>query len=155
MEVKIFGQSLRIEVILVCVLLGFVLGSHLLCSCSKISFSKGLDLLKASSFKEGLAMLEGADLNYKMGGDVPNSWENQNAGKFESKDWYKSLESNTAPDPMKQTESGKMEFLAYNKFDSKCCPSPYTSDAGCACISPEQMKYLNSRGGNRTFPSDF
>lgn len=155
MEVKVFGQSLRVEVILVCILLGFILGSHLLCSCSKLSLSRLLQVFSSSSIQEGLSLLEGSELDYKMGADVLNSWENQNKEKYESKDWYKSLEVNSAPDPSKQVDSGKMEFLAYNKFDSKCCPSPYTSDAGCACISPEQMKYLNSRGGNRTFPSDF
>ena len=40
-------------------------------------------------------------------------------------------------------------------FKPECCPSTYSSSQGCACLCPQQINYLNSRGGNRTFPTQF
>lgn len=143
MEIQLFGQKLRVEVIILSVLLGYLIGAHLICSCSKISLKEGLSLL-------------GAPVSYNMGDGVSGSWENKSDLKFsDPNDWYKSLEGNTAPEPGKFIESGRLELFAENKFDAKCCPSFYSGDMGCPCISPEQMKYLNSRGGNRTFPTEF
>jgi len=45
------------------------------------------------------------------------------------------------------------------QFKPECCGNPagssYSNSMGCACICPEQWTFLNSRGGNRTFPSEF
>jgi len=50
-------------------------------------------------------------------------------------------------------------FFGNIKFKPECCGNPagsfYSNSIGCACICPEQWNYLNSRGGNRTFPSEF
>ena len=48
---------------------------------------------------------------------------------------------------------GELLIFAENKFDPKCCPSAYSNSSGCVCATPEQMNYLNTRGGNRTFSS--
>ena len=48
---------------------------------------------------------------------------------------------------------GELVIFAQNKFKPECCPSPYSSSTGCACITPEQYNYLNTRGGNRTSDS--
>lgn len=144
MEIVVFGQKLRIEVIIICVILGYILGAHLLCSCSKITV------------KEGLSMLKSAPLDYRMGSDIPNSWENKPEMRYNGpNDWYKSLENNVAPDPRQMIASGHMSMLSDNTFDPKCCPSTYTSSMGCACLSPEQTKYLSERGGNRTFATEY
>jgi hypothetical protein len=144
MEIVIFGQKLRVEVIIICVILGYILGGHLLCSCSKVTA------------KEGLALLKGAPLDYRMGSDVKSSWENKSDLKYNGpNDWFKSLENNIAPNPQKMTESGQLDLLADNKFDPNCCPSFYSSSMGCACLSPEQAKYLSERGGNRTFATEY
>jgi hypothetical protein len=37
-----------------------------------------------------------------------------------------------------------------NQVKPECCGSSYSSDMGCVCTTPEQRKYINSRGGNRT-----
>ena len=45
------------------------------------------------------------------------------------------------------------------EFKPECCGNPagsfYSNSVGCACICPEQWTYLNSRGGNRSFPTEF
>lgn len=37
-----------------------------------------------------------------------------------------------------------------NQSKPECCSSTYSSDMGCVCTTPEQRKYINTRGGNRT-----
>ena len=37
-----------------------------------------------------------------------------------------------------------------NQAKPECCSSTYASDMGCVCTTPEQRKYINTRGGNRT-----
>ena len=44
---------------------------------------------------------------------------------------------------------GEMFFFKKNQFKPECCPATYTTSAGCACISKDQLSYLNNRGGNR------
>ena len=47
-------------------------------------------------------------------------------------------------------ESGTLAVLAHNKFSPHCCPSTYTSDRGCACLTKKQKKMFQTRGSNRT-----
>lgn len=146
MEINIFGQKVKVEMILFGVVLGYILGAHLLCSCSKISAREGLQML-------------GTAIDYNMGEGVSTSWLNKpTAGTQQGGAGggiYKSLEGNIAPNPSETITSGKMDILAENKYDPKCCPSTYSNSQGCACISPEQMKYLSNRGGNRTFSTEY
>ena len=37
-----------------------------------------------------------------------------------------------------------------NQAKPECCSSTYSSDMGCVCTTPQQRKYINTRGGNRT-----
>ena len=37
-----------------------------------------------------------------------------------------------------------------NQAKPECCSATYSSDMGCVCTTPEQRKYINTRGGNRT-----
>lgn len=41
-----------------------------------------------------------------------------------------------------------------NAVKPECCGSTYSSDTGCVCTTPDQRKFLNMRGGNRTVPDD-
>jgi hypothetical protein len=41
-----------------------------------------------------------------------------------------------------------------NVAKPECCGSTYSTDTGCVCTTPEQRKFLNMRGGNRTVPDD-
>lgn len=142
MEIQLFGQKLRVEVIIISIVLGYIIGGHILCSCSKISIKEGLSLL-------------GYPISHHMGEDVNSSWEYSDLKYNDTNDLYKTLEGYSAPEPSKWVDSGRLNLLSNNKIDPKCCPSSYSNGMGCHCISPEQMKYLNYRGGNRTFPTEF
>lgn len=144
MELKLFGHTCRLEIILICLLVGFVLGSHLFCSCSRISL------------QEGMAVM-GTAINWTMGEDVVNSWTNK-ADKYSNDMGYSSTKSKWAqykgtPVPLPE---GEMFMFANNEFKPECCPSTYSSSSGCACITQEQVNYLNQRGGNRSIaPAEY
>ncbi len=36
-----------------------------------------------------------------------------------------------------------------NRISADCCPSPFSSDRGCVCLTDEQVKVFANRGGNR------
>jgi hypothetical protein len=36
-----------------------------------------------------------------------------------------------------------------NKIGPECCPSPFSTDLGCVCLTDKQIKDFNKRGGNR------
>ena len=144
MELKIFGHSCRLEIIIVCLVVGFVLGAHLFCSCSRIGA------------QEGMAVM-GAALDWTMGQDVATSWTTK-AKSYANEMGYSSTQSKWSqhkgtPVPLPE---GEMFMFANNEFKPECCPSTYTSSTGCACITQEQVNYINQRGGNRTLaPAEF
>lgn len=41
-----------------------------------------------------------------------------------------------------------MFMMAFNKCDPSCCPSPYSCDRGCVCMTKDQINYVGTRGFN-------
>lgn len=37
-----------------------------------------------------------------------------------------------------------------NKVSADCCPSPFSTDGGCLCLTDKQLANFASRGGNRS-----
>jgi len=37
-----------------------------------------------------------------------------------------------------------------NRMSPDCCPSPFSGDTGCVCLTDKQRKEFGSRGGNRS-----
>lgn len=145
MEIKILGYKMRIELIVLSILVGSFIGANVFCNCS-------------GGVKEGFNVarqMTGSVLNYSMGKGVKGSWDKPN-NSYNYNSWFKHLDGNTQgykpPFPVRQ---GQLDMLAKNKFDPNCCPSTYSSSTGCLCVTPDQMKYLNERGGNRTFATEY
>jgi len=105
-----------------------------------------------NSGKEGMAIM-GSDVNEVQNGDVAGMWVTK-ANTYASEFGYGIMNNTgsayTADEPLK---NGEMVIFAKNKFKPECCPSPYSSSTGCVCMTPEQINYLNTRGGNRTSDS--
>jgi len=144
MEINILGQKLRIEIIILCMLLGGFIGVNMFCSC-------------AGGVKEGFQIgteLMGAALNYSMGNGVKGSWDNTKADAEAKKvNVYDTLSTNVGGEvPL---PDGELYMFYNNKNSPDCCPSVYSADNGCVCASREQMVYLNQRGGNRTLNTEF
>ena len=137
MEINILGQRMRIEIIIICIIIGWFICVNVFCSCSggvKEGFNSALDIT-------------GAALGYSMGDGVKNSWEHVRENIHQTSG-ISSLEGNLGgPVPL---PDGELYMFKDNKSDPNCCPGVYSSSTGCVCASPEQMNYLNKRGGNRT-----
>jgi len=136
MEINILGQRMRIEVIIICILVGWFICANVFCSCSggvKEGFNSALDLT-------------GAALDYTMGTGVKGSWDTPR--KNIPRNINQQLDGNVGgPIPLPENE---LFIWRENKSDPNCCPATYSTSMGCICSSPEQMNYLNERGGNRT-----
>ena len=143
MEFKAFGQNIRLEIILLCLILGTLVFMVTTCSCFKMSVFETF-----SSVNEGMNNM--APLNDQIMANSPNSWANK-ASEYAGGMGYESILAGqknhvgTAV-PLENT----MLMFKDNKFKPECCPSTYTNSTGCACVSTEQTQYLNQRGGNRT-----
>jgi hypothetical protein len=51
--------------------------------------------------------------------------------------------------PSQADSTNEIMFLVDNKVDSECCPSAFTTDTGCVCLTEENRQLMASRGGNR------
>ena len=113
-------------------------------------FKKGLSVI--SPVNEGLTTI-GSDINEVQNGDVAGMWVTK-ANTYASEFGYGTINNTgsaySADEPLK---NGEMVMFAKNKFKPECCPAPYSSSTGCVCMTPEQINYLNTRGGNRTSDS--
>jgi hypothetical protein len=56
----------------------------------------------------------------------------------------------TPEHPYDQTDDQKLYTFANNKQSAECCPSPFSGDLGCVCLTNEQKAEFGSRGGNRS-----
>ena len=144
MEMKLFGMQCRLEIIIICLIVGAILGGHLLCSCSKIGLQEGMAIM-------------GAPVDWRMGAGQATNWQNKadqyasDMGYSEERSKYNKYSGTPVPLP-----EGQLFMFADNKFKPECCPSIYTSSTGCACITQEQVNYINQRGGNRTMaPAEY
>lgn len=102
--------------------------------------------------KEGMTTL-GSDVNEVQNSDVAGMWVTK-ANTYASEFGYGTLNNAgaayTADEPLK---NGELVMFAKNKSKPECCPAPYSTSTGCICMTPEQINYLNTRGGNRTSDS--
>jgi hypothetical protein len=46
-------------------------------------------------------------------------------------------------------EQNNLMFLVGNRTDPSCCPSAFTTDSGCVCLSESDSSLLSHRGGNK------
>ena len=141
MEMKLFGIRFRPFIVVSCIIIGVIIGCFSICSCSKISLT---------DVKEGFTDF-GASTMYNMSEGVQGSFGNKNLPSLSA-----NLEANGGPKlPL---APGEMFFFADNEFKPECCVPPFSSVSsadGCACVTKEQVDYINMRGGNRTHSEVF
>ena len=148
MEVKIFGMKVRVECVVLCLLIGIFIGSHVFCSCAKIDNVKiGVKEVRKVG-RENFQTL-GAPVKYKMGQGVYGSWETRKQQQGPDVPWRAQQMDTYKGTPVPLPE-GQLFLFADNQFKPECCGSSVSSSTGCACITRSQMDYVNQRGGNRT-----
>lgn len=132
MEFKLLGMTFRLEIVLLAILLIYIINAYTICSCSKVSLIEGFQMIKDMSSALNYDMSEGVPLN-KTPGPL---YMNQN------------FKSTSIPLP-----DGKMDFFENTQFKPECCPNVFSTGAGCACLSKDQINHLFQRGGNNTTSS--
>lgn len=116
------------------------------------------------------AKLFGINKNSKYYSDVNNKYRNGphgNKGDSNLDKEYKLLQGKFfvpqgTPLPLKHEEiyqtlpKDSMFLFANNKTSPACCPSSYTSDHGCVCVTPQQVNFISRyRGGNKTHHDNY
>jgi len=238
MEIRIFGMTVRLEIVIITLIVGMIMGGHLLCACAKVPLSEAFGLgleamteglpkgdtkesadkpvvqtgsgheatgetannqdpkatvvpptgskssaINAETIAQMSTMLpnvlngfqdiiSGAgpappgetdaftDYSTYKGGDnnsdVASSWINKADAYSKNLGYQKTAQkANMYTGTQVPLPDGELFFFQNNQFKPECCPSPYSASTGCACMSSEQIAYLNSRGGNRTCDSEF
>ena len=138
MEINVFGIKARLEIIVVCLLLGAFIGCHVLCSCAKF------DNVKVAVKKEGMVNM-GAPTNYKMGTGVQGSWDTRSPKAGGDISWRRHHHETYKGTPVPLPE-GQLFMFADNEFKPGCCNSSISGSTGCACITKKQIDYINQRG---------
>jgi len=163
MELKLFGYEARLEIVVACVIIGMIAGLFMFCDCFQYSIIEGMTpkdkSKKANDKKPGVTEpfvnLSNNELNiddsYTMGWVQTAKRYASGMGNKNRLNTYKDNVGTPVPLP-----EGELFFFADNKFKPECCPSTYSSSTGCACLSQDQVDYVNQRGGNRTLgPTEF
>lgn len=165
MELKLFGYEARLEVVVACIMIGMLAGLFMFCDCFQYSILEGMtpndvnnkkaNGKKAGDKKEGFVNLSNNELNiddsYTMGWVQTAKRYASGMGNKNRLNTYKDNVGTPVPLP-----EGELFFFADNKFKPECCPSTYSDSTGCACLSQDQVNYINQRGGNRTLgPTEF
>tara|TARA_B100000963_G_scaffold361013_1_gene394375 strand:- start:782 stop:1267 length:486 start_codon:yes stop_codon:yes gene_type:complete len=161
MNITILGLKCRVEIIVLCIVVGFVIASFTICSCAKVSpesCKKVLDESKdviTEGFRKISDIADAASLNYHMNADQNGSWSQKALGYAGDMGYNTVLASHANYKGTEVPLQDTKVFFKNNAFKPECCPSTYTSSTGCACTSVAQLNYLNQRGGNRTLASEF
>ena len=167
MELKLFGYEARLEIVIACIVIGMVAGLFMFCDCFQYSILEGMTpndvndkskkagVKKNGDKKEGFVNLSNNELNiddsYTMGWVQTAKRYASGMGNKNRLNTYKDNVGTPVPLP-----EGELFFFADNKFKPECCPSTYSDSMGCACLSQDQVNYINQRGGNRTLgPTEF
>ena len=163
MEIKVFGYEVRVEIVIACIIIGMIAGLFLFCDCFQYSILEGMAQknrkagvsAKMADTKEAFTNLSNNDLHindsYTMGWVKTAKQYASGMGYKNKLNSYKDNVGTPVPLP-----EGELFFFADNKFKPECCPSTYSDSTGCACLSQDQVTYINQRGGNRTLgPTEF
>lgn len=123
-----------------------------------VTVIKAVLVLYKKEIKEKFSSI-GSPLSYSIGDGVRSSWLSADKRSKRSDNIYSAMETNiVGSDITNTTHESELFMFNKNKFTPECCPSAYSNSTGCLCATPEQMKYLNSHGGNRTIggaPSEY
>ena len=86
MNITILGLKCRAEIMVLCIVVGFVIASFTICSCAKVSPEACKQVLSESKnvvtegFRKISDIADAASLNYHMNADQKGSWSNKALG---------------------------------------------------------------------------
>lgn len=63
--------------------------------------------------------------------------------------WMSSEHMPVGPTPQNHPLEENIMLLEGNEVSASCCPSTFTTDKGCVCLSGSDRRLFASRGGNK------
>ena len=133
-ETNMLGVKCNPLLLLVCIIIGSLLGTFVFCSCTRFSF---LETFKSM----------GSDINYNIGDGIKDSYTNKRLEVI-------SDDSKSSVIPGEILDRS-MNIFSETKFSHSCCPSAYSTSGGCACNVGSINDFINKRGNNRTSCSEY
>lgn len=170
MEIELFGFKIRVELIIACIILYFLIWGNVMFSCTDKDSAKNVVKesmnLVMGKVKEGL---ENMPKNNVTGYSQDTDFASSNANAPSTKDWFshdltytKGSQPSEAvqqimarPKQQLPLPDGQSFMFANTEFKPECCPNTYSTGSGCACMTTDQYNYLLDRGGNNVPYSEF
>jgi len=135
-EISIFGSKCRIEIVIVCLLVGFIAGGYMWCGC----------LRPGKQYFEGMTSNPvSTSQDYNNNGGSQYSWVGQ-----QLEDDKNTLGGNDNTYSPANGEDSTLMSMFSNTKTSPTCASSLSGKGGMYCVTPEQKTLINQRGGNRT-----
>ena len=161
MELSIGSYKCRVEILIAIVVIFWIMFGHVLCSCSRISFSEGMELLKKT--KEGFTGANNTTMGPEFAGAKtsgyimnPSTWSmpslTYSPGTRPDAGVKAIWDRPKQPIPLPE---GEMDMFATTEFKPECCPNAYSSSTGCACMTMDQYSALRQRFGNNVPYSEY
>ena len=134
-EISIFGSKCRIEIVIICLLVGFIAGGYMLCGCMR----------PGRGYYEGMSNPVSTSTDYNANGGSQYNWVSQAAETDKS-----TLGGNDNTYVSANSDNDSLMSMFNNTKTSPTCASSLSSTGGMLCLTPEQKSFVNKRGGNRT-----
>ena len=131
------------DVVIVSLVIGGIVALSLFCNVKTEGFRNNVS-------GEDLA----SDIDYDMAEGVPGVPQMSKNVRRSYDSNFDPLAANIGGNHVPLSEN-ELSIFSNNVQSPLCCPSTYSGSGGCVCATPAQMKFLNSRGGNRTSNSLF
>ena len=165
--IKIGPYEIRGELLILIGIMTWIIIASVCFSCLKVRFGieEGFDMIKnvvengASAMKNDTpiytAPLVAKDLNIYPRTNVSPT-DNLAVSSIKSEMLGATVETGLVGAEYKPTAGYKalqfradsMDVMAKTSFKPDCCPSVYSSSAGCACLTDEQRTFFAERGGS-------
>jgi hypothetical protein len=169
MNLSIGPYKFRLEILILISIVGFLMFSHLLCSCATVTPMEAFTALKGGianmpshTRREGFAPNSFAEGPQYAKSGSPGTIRNVNTWAAPTLT-YSSAEKTDAgvkkimdrvAQPVPPPE-GQLDMFATTPFKPECCPNTYSNSMGCACMTVDQYDYLVDRGGNNVPYSEY
>jgi hypothetical protein len=174
MEISIGSYKVRLEILILIFIVFWVMFGHVLCGCCRVSMFEAMTTIKESMTATQPSVQVQAKQNKKEGfsniGMAPEFSEAKSSGVImDPSKWSLptlTYSPGTTPDAGVQSildrpkqpiplPPGQMDMFATTPFKPECCPNTYSNSMGCACMTVEQLNFLNSRGANNVPYSEY
>lgn len=166
MEISIGSYKFRLEILILIVVVFWILFGHLLGGCCRVGLFEAMSTLKKEGFNykyEGFTGANKTDIGpefseSKSPGYImdPNKWAmptlTYSPGTTPDAGVQEILDRPKQPIPL---PSGELDMFSTTPFKPECCPNTFSNSMGCACMTMDQLNYLNSRGGNNVPFSEY